>query len=229
MIDRPLGLGEVLAQAIALYGRSAPAFIAVGTLQAGAFLLRLVVPWYVELAALSLSFVVAFAIIARVAAGDRLRAAAGDAARSAGLLALLALVVAAPFYAAVFGVEFLLLSMVWLGLTSFAVPVAMLEELPQARRGSRLMRGFAHTVRRTAELASADWLHAIVVAVVLVLLYLLAGNLLVAVLFGFADQGAVAAPALVQVVLAPFFFLGLTVLYLEQRMRLVQRRRAAAP
>jgi hypothetical protein len=224
-IDRPLRLGEVLAQAIALYGRSAPALVLVGTLQAGAFLLTLVVPWYGQLVVLSLTFVTSFAIVARVAAGDRLGSAATDAARSAALLALLALVVAAPFYAAVFGVEFLIVSMVWLGLTSFAVPVAMLEELPEA--GGGLLRRLAHTVRRTLELASADYLHAILVAVVLVLVYLLAGNLLVAALFGFADQGRVAAPAIVQVVLAPFFFLGLTVLYLEQRTRLALRRRVA--
>ena len=38
-------------------------------------------------------------------------------------------------------------------------------------------------------------------------------------LVGFADNGRVIAAALVQVVLAPFFFIGLSVLYYEQRAR----------
>jgi hypothetical protein len=36
---------------------------------------------------------------------------------------------------------------------------------------------------------------------------------------GFADNGQVIATALVQVVLAPFFFIGLSVLYYEQQAR----------
>jgi hypothetical protein len=214
----------VLAQAIALYGRSAPVFALVGTLQAGAFLIAFVVPWYVQLVALSLAFVVSFAIIARLAVGDPFGAAAVDTLRSLPLLLLLALVVAAPFYAGGIFIEFLIISIIWLGVAGFAVPAAMLEDRTSGARGWQLTRRLGRTAKRTLELASANYLHAIGVTLVLVLVYVLVGNLLVAALFGFADQGRVAAPAIVQVVLAPFFFLGLTVLYFEQRARLAERR-----
>ena len=45
------------------------------------------------------------------------------------------------------------------------------------------------------------------------------GTLIGVSLIGFADNGGIAAAALVQLVLAPFFFLGLCVLYYEQRAR----------
>jgi hypothetical protein len=51
------------------------------------------------------------------------------------------------------------------------------------------------------------------------MIYLVFGTLIVGALVGFADNGQVAAGALVQLVLAPFFFLGLSVLYFEQRAR----------
>ncbi len=53
------------------------------------------------------------------------------------------------------------------------------------------------------------------------MIYVFFGQLLVALLRGFADNGGLAATALVQIVLAPFFFLGLSVLYFEQKARAV--------
>ena len=228
VIDRPLRLGEVFAQAINLYGAVTPAALLVGALQAGSFLLAFVVPWYVQLVALSLAFVLSFAIIVRLVAGDGLSGAARETMRKLPLLLPLAVVTAAPFYAGLFFLEFvfLILSVAWLGLTAFAIPVAMLEPSHEGRPARGLWRGLRQTLRRMLALASANYLHAIGVALALVLVYLLLGNLLVRLLFSFADQGEIAAPALVQVVLAPFFFLGLTVLYLEQSVRLAGRHAA---
>ena len=45
---------------------------------------------------------------------------------------------------------------------------------------------------------------------------------------GFADNGGLAATTLVQIVLAPFFFLGLSVLYFEQKARALYPRPAEA-
>ena len=53
------------------------------------------------------------------------------------------------------------------------------------------------------------------------MIYVFFGQLLVALLQGFADNGGLAATTLVQIVLAPFFFLGLSVLYFEQKARAV--------
>jgi hypothetical protein len=59
--------------------------------------------------------------------------------------------------------------------------------------------------------------------------YLVIGILIGVALVGFADNGRLVAVALAQVVLAPLFFLGLSVLYYEQRARaVVSSRREAA-
>jgi hypothetical protein len=52
-----------------------------------------------------------------------------------------------------------------------------------------------------------------------VILYVLVGTLLVQALLGFAENGELASVLLAQVVLAPFFFIGLSVLYFEQTAR----------
>jgi hypothetical protein len=78
--------------------------------------------------------------------------------------------------------------------------------------------------RRTVALARADYLHSAGVVCALIVLYLLLGLLLASMLVSFAENGGLAALALVQVVLAPFFFLGLSVLYFDQRARLAARR-----
>jgi hypothetical protein len=58
----------------------------------------------------------------------------------------------------------------------------------------------------------------------LVILYLFLSAILFGALRGFAEQAEVAAAAIAQAVLAPFFFLGLAVLYFEQRARALSSR-----
>jgi hypothetical protein len=60
----------------------------------------------------------------------------------------------------------------------------------------------------------------------LVLLYILLSIILIGALQGFAENGEVAAVAIAQVVLAPFFYLGLAVLYFDQRARAISSGRA---
>jgi hypothetical protein len=48
---------------------------------------------------------------------------------------------------------------------------------------------------------------------------LLIGVVLAIALFNFAENGQIAAIAISQIVLSPFFFIGLSVLYFEQQAR----------
>ena len=77
----------------------------------------------------------------------------------------------------------------------------------------------AFSLLRSLRLARAEYLHALGVVAALIIAYLVLGIGLAVGLVGFADNGRVIAAALVQVVLAPFFFIGLSVLYYEQRAR----------
>jgi hypothetical protein len=227
-VNEPLRLGEVLGQAIQLYGRRALAYVAVGTLQSGAFLIGLVVPWYAQLVVLAAAFVVSFALIVRLAVGDSFGGALRRLGRDWVVLLPLTLVVAVPFVIGGFSPVFLIVSILWLGLTSFAVPSVLLDDAPYAGPLDRPGRRFATALRRTVALAQADVMHSVGVALVLVLIDLLVGIVLAITLFSFADQGKVAAPAIAQAILSPFLFLGLTVLYFEQLVRAREGRRPAA-
>jgi hypothetical protein len=98
----------------------------------------------------------------------------------------------------------------------FSVPVAMLERDPDVRNS---FDRIAYSLLRSIRLARTEYLHALGVVAALIMIYLVLGIGLGVALVGFADNGRLIATALVQVVLAPFFFLGLSVLYFEQRPR----------
>ena len=68
-------------------------------------------------------------------------------------------------------------------------------------------------------LSRAAYLHAFGVIAALVLVQLLFSVILSVALSAYADNPLFVAQALTQIVLAPFFFLGLTVLYFDQRAR----------
>ena len=129
---------------------------------------------------------------------------------------MLAVVVAVPFALAVTQLFLLLLAVAWLGLMGFSIPVAMLERDPEA---TSWFDGVAFTLSRSVSLARAEYLHAVGIAAALVLLYIVLGIVLATALVGFADNGREIAIAITQVLLAPLFFLGLSVLYFEQKVR----------
>jgi hypothetical protein len=132
------------------------------------------------------------------------------------VLAVLMFIVAVPFAIAVGYLLLLIFAVAWLAFAGFSIPVAMLERDPEAESWYGRL---SYALFRSVRLARAEYLHAAGIAAALVLLYLLVGNVIVAALIGFAESGDVAAVALVQVVMGPFFFLGLSVLYFEQRAR----------
>ena len=217
-IDRPLRLGELLSTAIRIYSGRGWAFAALGLLQAGTFVAAAVLPVLAAVALASLGFAAALAATSRLVLGDPFGEALRRTVAAAPILVVLALVVGVPFYLSSAWLELLVFAVGWLGLTAFAIPAAMVEGSAASGRLGRL----AGPLRRTLTLARAGYWHAVGVVAALVVIYLLVGVALAAALFSFADNGRLAAVALSQVVLAPFFFIGLTVLYFEQGARAVE-------
>jgi hypothetical protein len=214
-LGRPLRVGELIAAAVRIYSNRGLPFLAVGLVQAGAFLTTVVLPFALDLVVLSVAFAVAFAATVRLVVGDSLESALQRTGAAVPGLLVLALVVGVPFYLGSGFLLLLILSVGWLGLTGFAIPALMIEETDEPSRMARA----ADALRRSLTLARVDYLHAVGVTAALVIIYILIGVVLALALFGFADSGRVAALALAQIVLAPFFFIGLSVLYFEQRAR----------
>jgi hypothetical protein len=214
--DRPLKLGELLAETIRVYGERVWASFGLGAVVATGFLLTFVLPTVVEVIVSAIFFTGAYAAAARVAAGDSFVEAWAQVGLRLPVLAVLAFVVSIPFVLALEQLFLLLLAVAWLGVSGFSIPIAMLERDPD---GEGWFGRLSYALYRSVALARAEYLHAVGVVAALVLLSLLLGILLAAALVGFAENGRVVSAALAQVVLAPFFFLGLSVLYFEQRAR----------
>jgi hypothetical protein len=208
-------LGEVMAAAIRIFGERLWPFLVLGSVVAGAFLLFSVVPIAAFIALISIVFVVALAMTAALVDGASLEQAARRCLPLAPDLVLLALVVAVPFYVSSLFVVLLIAGAAWLALTGLAVPVAVLEKPAEERVLGRALHG----LRRGFVLSRAAYLHAFGVIAALVLVQLLFSVLLSVALSAYADNPLFVAQALTQIVLAPFFFLGLTVLYFDQQAR----------
>ena len=161
-----------------------------------------------------------------MAAGDPLAEAWAQTGLRLPTLLVLALVVAVPFALAVTQLYLFLLAVAWLALTGFAIPVAMLEQDPE---GKTWFDRLGFTLFRSVSLARVEYLHAMGIAAALVVVYIVLGIVLASALVGFAENGREVAVAIAQVVLAPLFFLGLSVLYFEQRVRALSSRPANPP
>ena len=213
-IDQPLSVGEVLAETTRLYGDRIRAVLAIGVFMMGAYVVATQINPLAGIVVLLLAQTAALAVAARLVAGDDLDEAAAQAVLRAPVLLVLAFVVFLPFVVIGQFLLLLLFAAAWLALAVFAIPVAMLEPdegSPFARLGRPL--------QRTIQLARVEYVHAVGVVAVMVIAYLLFGRFLESVLMGFAGVSALSARALVQLVLAPFFFLGLAVLYFDQNAR----------
>lgn len=214
--ERPLKLGELLAETIRVYGERIWASLGLGAVVASAFLIATQTPAVLDVLVLSLVFTGSYAAAARLVAGDAFAEAWAQVGLRLPVLAVLMFIVAVPFAIAVGYLLLLIFAVAWLAFAGFSIPVAMLERDPEAESWYGRL---SYALFRSVRLARAEYLHAAGIAAALVLLYLLVGNVIVAALIGFAESGDVAAVALVQVVMGPFFFLGLSVLYFEQRAR----------
>lgn len=214
-LRKPLRIGDLLAASIRIYGARPLTFLATGLIQAGALVATVWLPFVADLVIVALSFGIAYALIARLVLGDSLEAAGRRTLELLPVVVSLALVVGIPFSLAASFLIFLIIAAAWLGLATFAIPVAMIEAPDEPGYAGRL----THALRRTVELARAEYVHAFGVAAIMIVLTLFVGVVLSLALFSFADNGRVAALALSQVVLSPFFFIGLSVLYFDQQAR----------
>jgi hypothetical protein len=222
-INRPLGLSELLAETVRLYGHRFGAAIGLGLPTGGAFLASLVLPLALDIVVVGIAFTASYAAAARLTAGDPFWEAWAQVGLRLPILLVLMVVVAVPFAVALTQLFLLVPAVAWLGLTGFSIPVTMLERDPE--EGNWFQRvGF--TLSRALSLARAEPLHAIGIAAALVIVYVVLGIVLTGALVGFADNGRTIAAAIAQVILAPLFFLGLSVLYFEQKVRALSSRRA---
>lgn len=217
-VDRPLGLGEILAETVRLYGERVWAALALGFVYTAAIAGAALVHDALYYVVAAFMVAAAYAGAARLAVGDSFREAWGQVAVRLPIILVLALVVGLPFVLATSYLVFLLIAAAWIGLVGFAVPVAVLE-----REGDKpsFAARIAYALERALALARTDVLHAAGVAAALVLLNYVLAIVLGVTLAGFGDNSRAVAVLLAQVVLAPFFFLGLSILYFEQKARAI--------
>jgi hypothetical protein len=215
-INRPLGLGEILAETVRLYGERFAAALGLGLPIAGVFLATLVTPALLDIALVALAFTATYAAAARVAAGDGLLEAWAQAGLRLPTLVVLSVVVAVPFALGLAQLYLLVLAVAWLAFTGFSIPVAVLETDPNAKNWFDRL---SFSLYRSAELARVEFLHAVGIIAAFVIVEIVLGIPLAGALTGFGDNGRAVALALSQAVLAPLFFLGLSVLYFEQNAR----------
>jgi hypothetical protein len=219
--ERPLRLGEVLAEAVRIYGERIWAAAGLGLFSAGVFLLARLQP-VVWVVLVSLLIAVGWAVATRLALGDPWREAWLAAARRAPVLLVYTVVATLPLAAlAVVQGLFVVLAVLWLALVGFSIPVTVVE----SSGGLRGIHELGFGLRRSLELARAEYVHAAGVIAALVLVVALLVLVLFGALRGFAENGDVLAFALSLGVLAPFFYLGLAVLYFDQRARALSSRR----
>ena len=213
--ERPLALGELVAETIRLYGDRLWAAFGLGAVYSGMLVGSALVHTAVFFAVAPIMLVLAFGVAVRLVLGDSLLEAWGQVGVRLPVLLVLALVVGLPFVLAGSYLLLVLLAAAWIAFVGFAVPVAVVEE----PRETGWTAGLVHALVRSSVLAKAENLHAGGVAAALLVFNLVVGVVLREALVGFADNTATVAALIANLVLSPFFFLGLSVLYFEQRAR----------
>jgi hypothetical protein len=214
--DRPLKLGELLAETVSIYTERVRAALGLGLIYIGALVLGGLAGVVVFSVVAAFMFTMASGVAVRIVAGDSLREAWAQALVRFPAILLLAAVVGLPFALAPYLSILFILVAFWLGLTVFAVPAVVIE---QTRASGGPLQIVTYALERTLTLSKVDYLHATGICAALLIVNVVFGNLLGNLLVGIADNAGTVAAALVQVVLAPFFFLGLAVLFFEQRAR----------
>jgi hypothetical protein len=101
-----------------------------------------------------------------------------------------------------------ILVLAWLAFLGLAVPAALVER-----------RGFLESLRRSIELARADYVHALGSLATLVITIFLTGLVLFFTLRELSDQALRVAAFLALLVLSPLFVLGAAILYVDQEAR----------
>ena len=208
-VDRPLKLGELLAETVRLYGARLWAAAGIGAFLGGAVLAA-------GIAVIAPAFTVCYAVAVRIALGDPAGEAWAQVGVRAPVLAPLMIIVSLPFVLGVVDALILFFSVAWLSFVGLAIPVAMIERAPE---GTSWFGQIGFALTRATDLARPEFLHVLGVSAALTVIYALFGPFLGLLLTGFADNGSLAAHVMANGVLGPFFFLGLSLLYFEQRSR----------
>ena len=223
-VDKPLPLGEVLAETTRVYRARLWPALGLGAVAALGFVVAGRLPDGFAIVVLALLFTAGYAFGSRLAAGDAFGQAWAQVGRRAAVLLVLTLVVSVPFSLGVFiraadplaGLVFILFAVSWLVFLGFSIPISVCQ--PEEERAG-LVHELAEALRRSIGLARTEFLHAVGVVAALLVIYGILGPFLAAALVGFAENSVEAAFTLSQLMLAPFFFLGLAVLYFEQCAR----------
>ena len=207
-------VGQVVAEAIRLYGRRARLALPLGiplaaadTLAVGTTTADKVLILVIAAPVFTAAFAWASAIVGEVRPG-----------RATWLRALLlGTLVFLP--AAIFFPWFAILSVAWLALVGLVVPVVMIEDSP-ARTA----------LRRAVELCRADYAHALGSLATLVIVFVLSRVALAFLLREQADNAIRAAVFVADVIVSPLLFLGAALLYFDQAARVSrtsERKRSA--
>ena len=222
---RPLALGEVLAETSRIYRERLWAAFGLGAIVAVVFTVAGALPDLAAVPLLAVLFTVGYAVAQRLTAGDPLSRVWRRVGANVIVLAVLTLIVSIPFALGVFiraadplaGLVFILFAVCWLVFLGFSIPASVDDTGGEARPGR--FDSLAGSLQRSIELARTEFFHAVGVVAALLVIYGLIGPFMAAALVGFAENSVSVAFTLSQVVLAPFFFLGLAVLYAEQKAR----------
>lgn len=220
-VDHALGAGEVLATAFREYGRRPLTYVAIGTVEALAGLATYSgsgIPLAAGLAIVALAFVFCFAVTVAVTGGWSREESIARLRNGAGVLVLLAVIVGLPATLGRVDALFTLIAILWLSIVGFSIPIVIREQ-----RGSDpvTMRGMTTALRRSVAFSQVAFLHAIGVVLILYLVTVLITSILAVALGSFGDQSELAAFVIARAVLVPILFIGMTVLYLDQRERLL--------
>ena len=218
-VEQPLGAGELLARAFREYGRRPITYVAIGAVEALAGLASYSewnIPLVGSIALVAVAFVACFAASVAVASGWSRQETRRRLGNAWVALAGLVVIVGLPATLGRIDALFLILAIIWLALTGFAIPIVMREQREERRVG---MRGMLTALKRSLALSQVAFFHAIGVVLILYVVTVLITSLLAGALGNFGDQSELAAFVISRAVLVPIVFVGLTVLYLEQRHR----------
>ncbi|MCY4086568.1 MAG: hypothetical protein OXG37_06700 [Actinomycetia bacterium] len=222
LVDRPLQVGEVIAETIRIYGRRAFVYFAIGAIWAlPSFLLTQTTPGAADVVIVGVAFVVGLLVTIPLVLRLSLKAWLRRVAGSAVMLVPLVAVVGVPAGLAALEPWTAAAASVWLALAVFALPVVLLEEAPE---GTSTLR---YLLTRCVKLGRVGYVHALMTVLVLLLVPHLVGLLMRLALVAYADNTQATSLLIVQAVLMPFVFIGLTVLYCEQSARLQEPVRSA--
>jgi hypothetical protein len=167
----------------------------------------------------SLAATACYAAATRIALGDPAAEAWAQVGVRLPVLLVLTVVVSIPFVLVIVNVFILFFSVAWFAFVGLSIPVAMAEQ-PQG--GAAWYQRVGYSITRASDLARKEYLHVLGVCAAFTILYGLLAPLLAVLLTGFADNGSLSASLIASGVLGPFFFLGLSLLYFEQKARASQ-------